>query len=367
MKMLAACAFFFVLLGCQRSFNLDRTLGGRPFVKGARNSLYFFATDFTTSGVRRLDLETGTLDPFVLPSLSDGSLGFDFLSKSLIVINRGAADHLSISNPEFSAVVRQIALPPSSNPQDVEVLDHSEAYVSYLHSARVDRFNLRTGERTMGGIDLSEWSDSDRYPEATYFFKHNGNVWLTLQRLNNETYKPVGKSFLISLDPAKDAVSRVIDLHFANPHGEIRSFKNAMYVGGAGKMGLNEPVLDGGIEKFGGEPLVSQGVVATEQVFKGDLLDFCVVAENAGFAIVARPKTELVFFDPAGGTSPRTLLQGETFQFSHLLVDDERGLVFVTDRKMNDPGIRVFDFQGVEQEGQRIRVALPPLRLLLGP
>lgn len=357
----------FLLFGCQRSFVPRKTQSISPFAKATRNSLYFLATDFIASGARRFDLEKGTLDPFVLPAFSDGSLGFDFLSRSLVVLNRGAGDHLSLSNPEFSSVVRQIPLPPSSNPQDIAVLNDSEAYVSYLNSSRVDRFNLRTGVRTMDGIDLSAWSDGDSSPEATYFFSRGGSVWLALQRLNNKTYEPSGKSYLVSIDPTKDAVSRTIELHYPNPPSEIRGFRDEMYVAGTGKVGLTDPVLDGGIEKFSGEPLVSQGIVVTEESLGGNLHDFCIVRENAGFAIVGRPQTDLVLFDPSGTSAARTLLKGSDFQFSHLLVDEERNLVFVADRKRSDSGIRVFDFDGIEQEGQRIPLELPPLRLLLGP
>jgi hypothetical protein len=367
MKILQCCVFTLLLVGCQRAFDSQRTAAVTKFEKGSRNSLYFLATDFSSSGTRRFDLEKGTLDPFVLPSLSDGSLGFDFLSRSLIVLNRGAANHLSLSDAGFSKVVRQIPLPLSSNPQDIVVLGNSEAYVSYLHSAKIDRFDLKTGERVMEGIDLSPWSDSDGYPEAAYFYQRKQSVWLTLQRLNNTTYEPAGQSFLIRLDPAKNSVAGVIPLHYPNPLGEIRGYGDSMYVGGTGKLGFTDPVLDGGIEKFGGEPVESQGMVATEESFQGDLLDFCVVGERAGYAIVARPQTDLVYFDPSRRLPPRTVLSGRDFQFSHLLVDEEREIVFVADRNLADPGIRVFDFQGVEQVDRRIKLDLPPLRLLLGP
>jgi hypothetical protein len=366
MKWLSVFTLALALCGCGVSTRVQPNRLMTAFESTSLNSLYVYLSDVATGGVQKWDLPSGILASKTLPADRFGSLRVG-PSGEVVVINRFTSSYLTISSSNLERVERQIPLPPSSNPQDVFFLGNDQVYVSYLHETRIDRFDLKTGMPVGHGVDLSVYADADGYPEAAYFFSVGDQVWVSVQRLDVATYEPKNASFLLRIDPQTDQVIQKVTTLFSNPIGENRVFGGSVYVGESKALGLDSPVLDGGIEKFSLTGMHSESMAISEQALGGDLLDFVVLSDSLAMAIIGTPSTHLVLFDPGKGVLMKTIEAGNGYQFSQVLADFERQCVFVTDRSLTAPAIRVFDFEGNEDRKRRIDLVLPAFRIELGP
>jgi hypothetical protein len=351
-----------VLMGCDRAVAPSSTF--EPLRGGFRN-LYAVATDFTTGAVYRIDLEAGKVSETVLPAHADASARFAPEMDRLVVVNRLAGSHLTVSTPDLTQVIAQFALPATANPQDLLPVGGSQAWVSFLKGTHLQRVDLLTGE-VRGQIDLGEWADSDGFAEAAYWHRRGDTAWVCLQRLDAK-YQPAGSGYVLPIDLARGEVdrARVVEIAYRNPFTEIKPFGDKLCLGAAGTMNRTRAILDGAIECWSDAGGVPQPLI-WESMLGGDLLDFDIAGPNAALAIVGRPQTDLVFFDPGNPSAVRGLRKGDAYQFSHLLADPVRRVWYVADRSSENPGIRVFGWDGVEWEKSRIPLALPPFRLVSG-
>ncbi len=357
-----ASLLVFALAACGDS--QPRAEGFRPLKAGVRD-LYVVASDFTTGAIYRVDLNEGQLSQTVFPAHADATARFDPKGSRLLVVNRLAGNHLTLASADLTQVLGQWAFPEASNPQDVLSLGNGEAWVSYLKSASVERRNLETGA-VSARVDLSEWADADGYPEASFWIATAETAWIALQRLDTRIYQPAGSGYVIPISKNGEIDrERIVELSRGNPFTEIKPFGDRLCVGAVGKLDRAAPVLDGAVECWPTEGGAVTEIV-DERSLGGDILDFDLASETAGLAITSHPRTDLVFFDPSGGSVPRTLVMGNGYQFSHLLADPERQIWYVADRSSEKPAIRVFGWDGVEREEARIPLSLPPFRLTLG-
>ncbi len=351
-----------LLLACSRQAPVIPEAGD-PLTRGGAATLYVSVVGAGASGVRKVDLTAGTISQNVLPGGIDLQLRFDPYGKELAVIGRYGVDRLTFASPDLSGFRKEVALAPASNPQDIAFLNAHLAYVSYLGLEHLDLLN-REGVK-QAEVDLSRWSDSSGSPEATYLQWVDGKLLVTLQRLNR-SFKAEDKSYALLVDPASHSIVAETELIYTNPSTESSILSDAIYIGEAGVVGMGEPVPDGGIEQLNPVSLESRGIVITEAVLGGDLLDFVIVSPSLGFAIVQNGATHLVRFNPTRGELEGSLVQGVGYQFADLLWDENRRLLFVADRSDAAPAVRVFNASGEERVRSRIALDIPPMRLELG-
>lgn len=360
-----AAVFCVVALGCSRSVDLKRSFVGQQ--SRTQNSLFVFATDFTTGSIQKVDLTSASVGPASFPASADAVIRFDYEAGNLLVLNRLASNHLRASSADLARVLFEIPFEPNSNPQDIAFLGNGEAYVGFYHGAELKRFDLKSKQQT-GSVNLARWSDDDGYPEVASLKRlSSGLVLASLQRLDLNTYQPTGSSFVLLVDPATNKVIEQRQLARANPFSSVKEWNGAVYLGEAGVLDRRTPQLDGAIEKLDAVNLESLGIVIEEAELGGDVLDFEILDANHGVAIVAMPESAVVLFDPTSGRKTRTLESPSGFRFSQVLVDRERSVFFVTDRDLQNPGIRVYDFSGVEKKDHRIGLKLPPMSMVLAP
>jgi hypothetical protein len=349
---------------------------GAPLSEAPHNHLYAVVSDFTSGGVQRADLREGKWDAVVLPAHADALARWDSFSQQLLVVNRLAGNHLTISSPEFK-VMRQIGFTENSNPQDVLPLDNGDVYVSSMHDTHLRRWNLASGLQVGEGIDLTEWKDADGFAEASYMVASGGRVAVALEQLDIGTYLPGGPGTLLVIDPATNLPDKAKTRPLArkNPFTEFKKWDGKLYLGEAGVLNRKKPVLDGGIECIDPVTFASKGIIVEEAKLGGDILDFEILTDKLGVAIISTPSTDVMLFDPStgekvtppGGRPGEALLSGGGFRYTHVLVDRARALFYLADRDSEHPAVRVFGFDGGEKSGNRLPLELPPFKLVLAP
>jgi hypothetical protein len=121
---------------------------------------------------------------------------------------------------------------------------------------------------------------------------------------------------------------------------------------------------DGGIERVDPETLVSEGFIVTEDVLGGSLTDFVLASPHKGYAIVLDESLRnlLVAFDPQEGTFLGRVFASTQFLSDVALAPD--GTLWLADRALPRPGIRIFDTATDEPLTRGvIDVGLPPFSL----
>ncbi len=351
-----------ILAGCDRAIAPQTNF--EPLRGGFRN-LYAVSSDFTTGAVYRIDLEGGKVSETVLPAQADAGARFAAEGGRLLVVNRLAGSHVTVASADLTRVIGQFALPPTGNPQDILPIEGSQAWVSFLKGTHLQRLDLNSGQ-VLGQIDLRDWADADGFAEAAHWYRAEGTAWVALQRLD-ANYQPAGSGYVLPIDLARGEVdrARVVEIQYRNPFTEIKPFGDELCVGAAGTLSRTRPILDGAIECWKATGGATRDLT-WEPMLGGDLLDFDLAGSNTAIAITSHPRTDLVFFDPAQPGVIRARLKGDGYQFAHILADPARKLWYVADRSRENPGIRVFDFNGTELEKSRIALPLAPFRLVSG-
>ncbi|NBX82409.1 hypothetical protein EBQ90_04895, partial [bacterium] len=136
-------------------------------------------------------------------------------------------------------------------------------------------------------------------------------------------------------------------------------------VGEAGQVG-HYSRLDGGIEKIDPRTKTSKGFIATEEQLGGDLVDFECLHEQECVAIISKPETSLVTFDPRTGTRLRTLWTSPGYHLQQVLWDSESETLYVADSNPRDPQIRVWSSRSLFYRiDLSWKLQLPPYRMAL--
>ncbi|MBY0371552.1 hypothetical protein K2X33_12765, partial [bacterium] len=286
-------AVVFILVGCSKA-PPPRLQSFAPLESRGAGTLYVFLSNFKSRAIRSVDLTAGKVLPQVLPPQPQAWLRWNPFSGTLGVLNQtGAAGFTQAKDSlEFTS---QFAL-PAENPQDVFFLSEDEAYFTLHGSNTIERRRLSTGE-ILATLDVSPWKDEDGFSEPTYFLAAAGKVFVVLQTVHMQLFRPSGPGYLLPIDPQTNSFGEPLPLTLPNPFGEPRVLDGNLYIGEAGKLGLTDPKLDGGIECI--DPLEESklGIVIDEATLGGDLLSFEMLTEDSGFAIVGTPSTQLVRFE----------------------------------------------------------------------
>ncbi|GIW39474.1 MAG: hypothetical protein KatS3mg076_0051 [Candidatus Binatia bacterium] len=285
------------------------------------------------------------------------------------VVNRIFADNIQILDPEAGfATVVQCSTGNGTNPHDILVLDGEKAYVTLYDTGKLLVVDPEPApdcsDFVRGEIDLSAFADADGNPEPDQMAFVGGRVFVSIQRLDrNNFFVPAGAAALLEIDPEKDEVVAEITLGGRNPFATTKGLVvqgGEIVVAETGQFG----VLDGGIERVQASTRMPEGFFVTEAELGGDINDF-VLADGVGFAVVSAPDftTSLVSFDTATGQKLSTLLSGVSFLADIEL--DGRGRLWVADRTLESPGIRVFDAAtGEELTSGPLNLGLPPFEIV---
>jgi len=256
-----------------------------------------------------------------------------------------------------------------SNPHDFIVATPDKGYVALYEKKElliVDpsvQANCRGFVR--GTIDLSPYADADGFPEPEALAIAGGKLYVTLQRLNrNDLFSPAGNGRIAVIDIATDRVVDIIELAGGNPFTRIEIAGDRLWVATVGYFSED----DGGIEVVDLRSGTSLGFQVEESELGGDITDFVFASGKLGYAVLSARnfRNSLVSFDPTSGEPLATLI-GDSGFIAQLRVGD-RGELWVADRSVRRPGVRIFGlYDGVERTPQPIDLGLPPFDMVFLP
>jgi hypothetical protein len=285
------------------------------------------------------------------------------------VVNRFGGDNIQILNPGTGfGTVRQFSVGNGSDPHDVVVVSPTKAYVTRYNQTDMWIVNPSTGLQT-GSVDFSSFADVDGIPEMDQMALVGDNLFVTVQRIDRNTWGPAGQSYVAVIDVNTDTFvdtdhmtpgTQAIALTGTNPYTTLQldSYSGNLYVGCAGYWGLQ----DGRVETIDPYSLSHTGTIFTETAAGGDFLDVEIVLGQYGFALIQNASfhTELISFDPQTGLKTGTLYNPGAYVLQDIELAPT-GELFLADRTVTNPGIRVYDAEtGAQITTVPIDVGLPP-------
>jgi DNA-binding beta-propeller fold protein YncE len=290
------------------------------------------------------------------------------------VVNRYGADNVQVLGPAHGfATERQFSVGNGANPQDIAVLSPSKAYVSLLNAPYLLVVDPRTGA-ALDSIPLAAFADADGLPEAYKMWIHGDRVFLTLERLAN--YLPTDYSLIAVIDASADTVVdadpavpgvQAIRLTGLDPNGDLAydPAADVLLVGEVGQYGI----ADGGVERIDPVGLRALGFETTEAQLEGELGEIALAPNGAAYAVVSdfgfTGSSRLVRYDRATGALLDTLFTTGGASLADLEVND-RGELWLCDRSLLAPGMRVFDTATDAPLAGPIDVGAPPFTVCFG-
>jgi hypothetical protein len=280
------------------------------------------------------------------------------------VIEHYGADNILKFDPsksDESGVLYQTHLGDNWNPQDMEFLSETKAYITNMDEPKITVFNPTSGS-VISHIDISNYTfrpDSNSSPYANDLQLVGSDLYVLLQRRN--VYEPGASSLILKINTTTDAVVDTIPLQFKNGYGMAYN-NGALYVSNPGSMDLTG---DGAIEKV----VLSTGSVSTviTETTLGGNPSQIIHKSGSHFYIqsyIAWKNEKVMEIDAASGTIVSTL-PGVKDAFGGIYYDGVDSTLYVGERDVTEMGIRVFKNNvqtGVTLKSSR---SLPPVGMVI--
>ena len=190
------------------------------------------AGDFDATGVYSIVKvpRGGAADmPNALAGVAGGDPVVRRFGDELIIVNRLGGDNVTIVNGRSHSLVRQIATPAGSNPQDVAVVEN-KLYVPALASSDLLVFDKSTGA-ALPGIDLSSLDAADDQPDCVSAVAVGSKVFVACGQLD-ENFAARGVGKLAVIDTSDDSLETMVDLPVNNPTGFLQTTPSASVFAG---------------------------------------------------------------------------------------------------------------------------------------
>ncbi|MCB1177140.1 MAG: hypothetical protein KDK36_06125, partial [Leptospiraceae bacterium] len=339
------------------------------------------STDFASGGrfsVLNSDLQYSV--PNFVNVHSDAVLRYK--NNKVYIINRLNRDNIQVLNPNFGFLTElEFGTGKGTNPQDIQILNESKAYISLYNSRNLLVVNPGNGF-IINSIDLSSFSETsstgsggiDGLPEMAQMFLYNGKLFLQLQRLDKNDVSgfpaPNTHSLLLEIDTSTDKVINAHKTPVPNPVSKIYSINllgdDYLVMSLAGRLGFISKI-DGGIflfnlrtGQFNNTPILSEAAVG------GDILDFVLKSESEGYAFsldssfnkyiwkfnpITKEKSTLVAFYPSSLGNISGLALSKT------------GKLYIGDSNFETPGVSIYDTNGTEPR----KLNISPINIGLRP
>ena len=335
-----------------------------PVAVPAQNGPWIVSTDFGVFG--RIE----SFSPEA-PWTTSGELGVTpgdavgrYFDGLVYIVGRGGSNLVQVYNPdEDFELVREFSIGAGRNPQDIAFDDQGRAFVSCYDEAVLLQVDVEAGT-VVQAFDTSSFADSDGLPETAWLRVHQNRLYITCQLLDRGNwYSPTGPGKLLVLDLGSMQWESPVSLSGANPYTKIRLDDNSnLLVGCVGFWA----VLDGGIEIVNPDSGLSEGYLVTEEELLGDVLNFVFAGPEKLFVLISNTSfvTSIVSVDLNNGGID-SIVTGSGYSLADLAWDGDFQL-YVADRIVGAPGIRVFDsVNGAELTNGTVSTALPPFQFVL--
>jgi sugar lactone lactonase YvrE len=349
----------------------------KPAGQGEQDRLGIILTsDFTNTGA----YSTVTLDKprVVRPDLGEtysDAVGRVFQNR-FYVVNRLGQDNLQMINPATGTSIAACSIDNGSNPQDIAFASENKAYVSRMKDGIVTIVDPTVSSTCSGfkrgRIDLNEFSDADGSPELGRMLIVGERLYVAALRLDrNRSFVPAAPGWIAVIDTTTDTLVDVdpetpeidaIKLAGENPFGLVYDPpSDKIWVWETGRFSVPD---DGGIEAIDPTTNRAEGFIASEARLGGTVTVVAPYSATRAFAVIADEdfQNRLIAFSPVTGEILETLREAPSY-FPDVAVND-RGEVWLADRTLSAPGIRIFDAESGRAVAGPIDVGLPPFNIL---
>jgi len=333
----------------------------------SNSKAFILTTDYSSSSFSTIDLENPDIVDLDIAS-TNGDDEVRFYKGKVYVLNRYGFDLIEVfdSENDFEKIF-EFSTGDGSNPQDIAFISEDKAYVSCYDKTDLLIVNPSSGEH-LGSINLSEFSDDDGIPEmhkmVEFKFLGYSRVYLTIQRLDrNNWFEPTDKSYILEIDGDRDKVINAIQLTQVNPSTTLVIDGLHILIGEVGSWSDYD---DGGIERIGIFSNEAEGFIVSEADVSGNIIDFEIYPKYTGLKgiILSYLDTRLGFMllnrnlytivsDQSFNTSlisynlkdktATSLISTLGYQLSDLALNNDRGLLYISDRTTDADGIQIFD------------------------
>jgi hypothetical protein len=341
----------------------------RTMTPSAAGKALVLSTDFSTGYYSGLDLASpwahnddiaGTCSDAVARPHGD----------RVYILGRFGCDFVQVVDGSNLATLNQWSTGNGTNPQDIEVVSPTKAYISLYERNFLLIANPATGA-ALGSVDLSAFADADGLPETAEMAIVGNRLFVALQRLDRPGgFTAANPSYVVVVDCTTDQIIdtnpnlpgvQPIVLTGRNPFSELvwDPVREKLFVAEAGNFGS----LDGGVEYVNPKTLQAEGFFVTEATLGGDLNGVRLWTDCNGYAIVndANFQTKLVRFDRCTGQSLGICWQSTGYDLCDVEMDYARAQVLVSDRDLLTPGVRIF------RAGSSAQLTTSPIDLGLPP
>jgi len=243
----------------------------------------------------------------------------------------------------------------STNPQDIEFINDSVAYMSFLGATAVLKLNPLTGER-LGLIDISAFTEGgDGLPEANQMVRVGNFLYVILQQLDRQNaFEPLQGMIIkidtltdtvVDLDPVAEGIQGIF-LQRKNPSNIVYlEDTKELFVQCVGSFADTE--IKGGIEVIDTTTDTSKGVRVTEETAQLQIANIALCNAAKGYVLGYDPSFNSIIseFNPTSGE----IVNDAFLQASYFIEDIKTGCLscgctlFTTDRSDEDPGIIAID------------------------
>jgi len=243
----------------------------------------------------------------------------------------------------------------STNPQDIEFISDSVAYMSFLGATAILKLNPLTGER-LGLIDISGFTEGDDgLPEANQMIQVGEFLYVILQQLDRQNaFEPL-QGMIIKIRTLSDTIVD-LDSGTEGMQGLVLQRKNPsnmayleatkeLFVQCVGS--FSDPEIKGGVEVIDTTTDTSKGLRVTEETAGFQIANIALCNAGKGYLLGYDASFNSIIseFNPTSGE----ILDDAFFQASYFIEDIRTGCLscgctlFTTDRSDEDPGILAID------------------------
>lgn len=338
----------------------------------ASGVILIVGTDFSTGFLSALDPVSLKAYRDIQFIYNDSLLRYDSSAAATYVLERLGADAVQkLDNNTGYLTLYEKSLGTKSNPQDLTFLPGNQMAVSFLNKNKIGILS-RSNAATIAEIDLSQYADADGYAEINALAYIGGYLYATVDRLNRQAtdgiWPPVGQSYLLKIDMTTYQITETLLTH-TNPVSRLHyhAGRNSLIFAAPGRFAANY-ALDGACLEYS----LATGLLVTSpmtEVQAGYEIADCHI-QNDGSGIFVGYDANLNSIFGSFNTTSHTVTRVAAFlsssnggYFPQFLLHSN-GKVYLADRNITSPGVRVFSGPTLSEETTRaVYTGLPPYAL----
>lgn len=346
------------VLAASLALGLTGCLNQETAIEKAPDKAYVFVvtSDYKTGSYSLVGLDSAFTRTNIDAISSDAAVRY-LGGDDIFIINRKGRDNLQIVDKRNLKTVLPIALPPLSNPYDVEVRD-GLIYVAMLAYDSILIFNQKDGTRA-GGIDIHPYADNTGFAEAAALQFVDGTLYALLQNLDS-SFQALPNPKLLKIDAKSKTIIKTLDLPLTNPLGiTLDKSGGKLHIPCVGvylESDFTTPVKDGGFVTVDLASFTAS-VTATETELGGNVGQALFHGGKLIFALGVKEAERLVAMTVPGNTLTDIVELG-AWETGGMDLDTESNSLCLGDKKK---GLRLFDLDTFkERDHTNIDLGLPP-------